>query len=457
MIIICNIPALDVKYKTQSRSNWWDGPESLQPALEADITTEVVIIGAGFTGLYTALQLREVGVNVVVLEKGHAGIGGSGRNSGFVDSLIGKDFPSLLKMYKLNRAKELCSFSVEAVRKLEAFIQSNQIDCDYVPNGNVNAAIHPRQVKRLQNLKEAGDQLGLQFNYLDESAIRERGIPDSFIAGIHDALGGTLDPGKLIKEVRSMALSRGVKLFEQTEVVRIHEHKKVKVETNHGSVKAQQLVLATNAFTPSLGYKKRTLSPVWAGMFETAPLTSDQNEVLQWQGREGIYTAHEKLESYRRTERNTLILGGKYVKIPYGFKLADIAPSRMADAIAGVFRQRFPGLRELELTNFWGGWIGIPLDFMPRLGVTGKYGNIHYGIGYAGHGIAQSLLVGEILAYNLNGKRHDFRGLLDRRELPIPPEPFKWLVSNAIDKTLGWMDNRVDDRVAQSNQQALRS
>ncbi|WP_052599653.1 FAD-binding oxidoreductase [Aureispira sp. CCB-QB1] len=437
-----------MNYTTQQHSNWWDGPESFQPCLEQDITTEVAIIGGGFTGLYTALQLREFGVDVSVLEKGFAGSAGSGRNSGYVDSLIGKDFPSLLKMNRLERAKELCNFSVEAVRRLEHFIKSHQIDCDYVDHGNINVAVHPKQIKRLKHLEVVGAELGLHFKYLEEGAMRERGIPNAFLAGIHDTIGGTVNPGKLIDFVRKLAISRGVKLYENTPVLKVHNSSPVRLDTPKGTVYAQKVVLATNAFTASLGWKKRVLSPIWAGMFETAPLSPDQQEILQWHHKEGIYTAHEKLESYRRTTRNTLIAGGKYIKIPYGFKLGDISQPQMANQIAAVFRQRFPALKDLELATFWGGWIGIPLDFMPTIGVTGKHKNIFYGMGYAGHGVPQTFLVGEILGHKVYGKEHPLGNVLTRRTLPIPPEPFKWLASTAIDKVLGWVDNRVDREVA---------
>lgn len=196
-----------MNYTTQQHSNWWDGPESFQPCLEQDITTEVAIIGGGFTGLYTALQLREFGVDVSVLEKGFAGSAGSGRNSGYVDSLIGKDFPSLLKMNRLERAKELCNFSVEAVRRLEHFIKSHQIDCDYVDHGNINVAIHPKQIKRLKHLEVVGAELGLHFKYLEEGAMREQGIPNAFLAGIHDTIGGTVNPGKLIDLIQCICLA----------------------------------------------------------------------------------------------------------------------------------------------------------------------------------------------------------------------------------------------------------
>ncbi|MCB9235525.1 MAG: FAD-dependent oxidoreductase [Bacteroidia bacterium] len=436
------------EHVTQKHSNWWKGPENLCPALEKDIRTDVVIVGGGFTGLYTALNLRKAGVEVVILEREYAGSAASGRNSGYVDGLIGKDYPSLLKLNKPERAKELCAFAKTSVESLEQFIKEHQIDCEYIGNGNINAAVHPKQIKRLKLLEEAGKGLELHFKFLDQQAMLERGIPPTFVAGIHDPVGGTLNPGKLVARVRQLAIDAGVKLYENSPVVRIQAGKPIRVETARGVVTADQAVLATNAFTMQLGYKKRFMSPIWAGMFESAPLTQEQRERLKWPGKEGLYTAHEKLESYRLTERGTLIAGGKFVKIPYGFQLDNLSQPKMAAQIEQVFRWRFPELADLDLATFWGGWIGIPLDFMPGIGQIGKNGNLHYGMGYAGHGVPQTLLVGEILAENVQGKQHPLGHVLQRRTFPIPPEPFKWLVSNMVDFGLGLVDRGVDKALA---------
>lgn len=435
------------QFPTSQNSAWLTPPEALCPAVSGDIRADVAIVGGGYTGLYTALQLREEGIDVVVLEQDFAGAGASGRNSGYVDGLIGKDYPSLIKLYKKERARELCGFSQAAVRKLEDFIRSHEIDCEYVGNGNIMSAVHERQLGKLERVALAGKDLGMDFRFLNESAMRERGMPASFVAGIHDPLGGVLNPGLLMRRLREMAIEKGVRLFEQTKVEKVANSRPVTIVCADGTVTADQAVLATNAFTNQLGWKKRLLSPVWAGMFETEPLKPDELEAIGWAGSEGIYTAHEKLESYRRTARNTLIAGGKYVKIPFGYKLKNISAPEMAASIEKVFRDRFPELSSLKMATFWGGWIGIPLDFMPEIGTVGSHQNIHFGIGYAGHGVPQTILVAEILAAQIQGKPHQMAGVLKRRVIPIPPEPFKWLASKLINFSLGIPDARIDRQV----------
>lgn len=432
------------KIPTQLHSNWWEGPDQRQAELNQDLKVDVAIIGGGFTGLHTALALKKEGVDVVILERGFAGSGASGRSAGYVDGLIGKDLPTLLKVTKLKRARELCDFAGEAVHKLEHLIHSEGIDCDFVSNGNINVAIHPRQTKRLQKLVSAGKDLGMELSFLESGALRERGIPEAFESGVHDPVGGILNPGKLVKHLREMVIKAEIKLFEDTKVLKIKNEQPAVILTDKARLTARHVVLATNAFTMQLGWKKRFMAPIWNGMLESEPLTAEQRQRLEWPGEEGLFTAHEKLESYRLTKRNTLISGGKIIHIPYGLKLKEMAPENIGIALEKVFRQRFPQLSDLKFQAFWGGWIGIPLDFLPGIGSIGTFKNIHYGMGYAGHGIPQSILVGEILAARILNQKHPFADVLKRRTLPIPPEPFKWLVSNLVDKALGIPDKKTD-------------
>ena len=433
-------------------STWLETPEDLRPALHEDLRVDVVIIGGGYTGLYTALGLREAGISVAVLEKDFSGAGGSGRNSGYVDSLIGKDIPSLLKLYSIERARELTGFAVNAVRKVEQFIQDHHIECEYVPNGNVMAAVHPKQIKKLQNVAEAAEALGMDFTYLDGNAMRERGIPSPFVAGLFDAIGGTMNPGMLINGLRKLAIEKGVQLFENTEVLRLDDSQPVVAHCPQGNVTADAAVLATNAYTNKLGWKKRLVTPIYTAMCETEPLSPAQLEAIGgWQGREGVYTAHEQLENYRLTVRNTIITGGKYVKIPYGFHTSDPHVPALFDKIEKIFRERFHHAPDIKMKTFWGGWLGMVIDFIPTIGVTGKHRNIHYGFGFSGHGIPQTLMVGELLAEQVQGKEHPDARILNRKVMAMPPEPLKWLASHALSGIFSTLDYFTDQQTKKLN------
>lgn len=433
-------------------STWLSEPKDLCPSLQSDIITDVVIIGGGYTGLYTAIGLREAGIDVVVLEQDFAGAGGSGRNSGYVDGLIGKDYPSLLKIYKKERAKELCHFAKEAVLKVEDFIKRHHIPCEYEPNGNIMSAVHPKQVKKLKTVAEAGKYLGLDFTFLNQDEMEDRGVPKAFVAGLFDPVGGFLNPGLLVSHLRRIALEKGVRLYEKTPVLELIDSNPIVARCNRGTVTADQAVLATNVYTHALGWKKHLMSPVCVGMFETESLSNEQLEAIGgWEGREGIYTAHEQLENYRLTARNSIIAGGKHIKIPFGHRLTNTYIPDVFTAIEGVFRERFPQLAGLKVKNFWGGWIGISMDFMPDLGKLGKHQNIHYGLGFSGHGIPQTCLMGELLTEQVQGKVHPLAKVLKRRVIPVPPEPIKWLATNAVSGILSAIDGRTDKQVRKMN------
>ncbi len=440
------------KFPFHPVSPWLHELETAQPTLAHNITADVVVIGGGFTGLYTALELRKAGLSVVVLEKDFSGAGGSGRNSGYCDGIIGKDLPSLLKLYKIERARELCDFAMVAVRKLEAFIADHQIECEYEAKGNIMAAVHPKQVKKLEKVSQATKALGLEYTFLDREAMRERGIPAPFIAGVFDAVGGILNPGLLIRAIRKMAIEKGVQLFENTKVLELTDSAPVQAHCEGGTVTAQSAVIATNVYANELGWKKRLITPICAAMCETEPLTPEQLSVLGgWHGREGIYTAHEQLENYRLTARNTIITGGKHVNIPYGFKVPDkeLYLPQLFTKIESIFRERFPAIPEIKVQTFWAGWIGMTLDFMPAIGATGKHRNVHYGLGFSGHGIPQTLLVAELIADQVQGKKHPLAKVLQRKVIAAPPEPIKWIGSNALSAVFSAIDAVTDRQVRQ--------
>ena len=195
-------------------SPWVTRPADLQAPLRGDLRTGVAILGAGYTGLSTALALRRTGVEVVVLEREFAGFGASGRNAGHLTSTIGKDLPTLLMLFGRARAARLVRFADEAVGCVETMIREYGIDCDYLPAGNIMAAVHPRQERRLRKAAEAAAQIGARVRFLDRDAVRARGLPPAFISGALEECGGTLDPGKYVMGLRRAVLDAGIPLYE---------------------------------------------------------------------------------------------------------------------------------------------------------------------------------------------------------------------------------------------------
>jgi len=428
-------------------SPWVEAPEDLQAPLENDLRADVVVIGGGYTGLSTALSLRAQGADVVLLEQGFAGSGASGRNAGHLTPTIGKDIPTLLRFFGSERASRLVRFADAAVDYTEEMIRKHAIECEYQPSGNIMAGVHRKQEARLRKAGDAAAGLGAHVRFVPEGEMRERGLPPAFRFGVLEERGGALQPGRYVLGLRRAALAAGVRLFENSALVALEDGPKVTARTSGGAVEADFAVLATNAYTATTGRQQRTVAPLRVSLFETQPLDDAQLGSLGWAGREGVYTAHETLESYRLTARNTIVGGSKRVRYAWGSALpAGYDPEAFA-VIEGAFRERFPTLRDLPVARYWGGWIGLTLDFLPVLGVEGTHRNVFFGVGYAGHGVAQATLMGAMLAERIQGREHEWEPALRRRVRSWPPEPLRWLGAKLINGTLTALDRHTDRQI----------
>jgi glycine/D-amino acid oxidase-like deaminating enzyme len=340
----------------------------------------------------------------------------------------------------------LVRFAERAVEHVETAISERELDCDYVPAGNVLAGIHPGQRAGLEKAAGAARRLGGAMRGLDPSELAERGLPRFVSCGYLDELGGVLDPGKYVRALRASAIEAGVTLHESTPVDAIAEGPRVRVETPRGAVSAPVCVIATNAYTPRLGLLRSAVAPLHVSLFATAPLTGEQRERVGWAGGEGIYTAHEVLESYRCTADGRIVGGSRHVRWSYGGRaLPDHDPRVFAD-LEAMFRTRFPELSDVAVERCWSGPIGMTLDFLPAIGRTGRHDNVLFGIGYNGHGVAQASYVGTLLAKMANGEDPGHPELLRRRRPPMPPEPLRSLWARGILAGLRLLDRRTDTR-----------
>ena len=425
-------------------SFWTEPPSNPQPRLEGEATADVAIVGGGYTGLATALALRGAGVDVAIVERDYCGAGASGRNAGHLTPTIGKDLPTLVRCFGETRAAALARFADRAVGCAEDLFRQLGIDCDYAASGNVLAGLHPRQRDRLARAAETAARLGAKVAFLDEAEVRRRGLPGCVRFGVLEERGGTLDPGKLVGGLRAAALAAGCRIYEGSEARAILEGRKPRVETGLGSLRAERVVVATNAYTPAtLRWLRSRVVPLRVTLFATHPLSAEDRARLGWPNREGLYTAHEVLESWRLTADGRLLGGSRWVRYGFGSSLADAASPRLRERLAGLVAQRFPGL-DAAAEVFWGGWIGTTLDFLPLLGVRGEPANLHYGLAYNGHGIAQACLLGRVLADTLLGRESQETRLLARRGIWLPPEPLRWLLARGILGALELADALTD-------------
>lgn len=431
---------------TTGPSHWLDAlpDEPRAPVLEGPLDVDVAVVGGGYAGLSTALVLREEGLSVAVLEAEYSGFGASGRNAGHLTPTIGKDVPTCLRLFGKERTGRLVSLADTAIRHTEAWIERHGIACDYEPVGNVVVAVHHRQHRAIDRAAEAAAELGLPGERLDAADLRKRGIPPAFTRGFHEPHGGILQPARYARGLRAAALAAGAQLFEGTPATRIEPGPPPHVDTPAGRVRARQVVVATNAWTQSLGWLPRRAMPLAVQLFATAPLSDAQREALGWEGREGLYTAHETLESYRWSHDGRIVGGSKAVRYGYGGRIEPDVDAAVSARLAATFRERFPEIAGVAIERHWGGAISLALDFLP---LVGRRGDVLHAASFAGHGLALASYAGVMVRDLLFERDGPGRVLWDRRVLPVPPEPLGWLAFRGISGAFDWIDARVDRAV----------
>lgn len=427
-------------------SPWLDAIEqpAPAPALAAELDADVAVIGAGLTGLSTALALRAEGLRVAVLEARSAGFGASGRNAGHLTPTIGKDLPTLALLYGDERARALVALAETSIAHVEALIREHAIACDLELAGNLFASTCPAQDRAVDRAAEAAARLGAPGVVLEADEMRRRGLPAAFRRGFLETSGGVLDPGRYVRGLRRAALAAGAMLFEETPVTRVEPGATVTVHCPRGRVRARHLVVGTNAYTGEIALPAPAVARIQVQLFRTEPLGPDARAALGWRERQGIYTAHEILESYRLTADHRIVGGSRFIRYaPAGSSPPDV-DAELAAGLERVFRRRFPELAAVRVERHWGGPIGIALDFLPRVGRGGPHRNVLHAIGYAGHGVALASYSGRMIADLLLERESPGAALWTRRHVPLPPEPLRGAVARALIGMFTWMDRRAD-------------
>ncbi|WP_085654158.1 MULTISPECIES: FAD-binding oxidoreductase [unclassified Pseudomonas] len=441
---IDNIGARPMKFR--NLGGWVERPADLQPELKGDEHADVIVVGAGFAGLSTALELNAQGAKVIVLEQEFAGFGASGRNAGYLLGSMGIEFDLFVKRVGVERARQFVRLYDDGVTYVEGRLAALGIDCDYTPSGVIRAAVHPSQEKRLRANMKLGHELGSVTRFIDRVEMRAREIPPAFLFGSAQR-GGTLNPGKYINGLRRAALAAGVKLYERTPLLSYNEGPLITCKTASGNATAPIMVLTTNAYTPQLGLLRKKVAAIRVSAIETQPLSAEQLASLGWKNREGLITPHYTMESHRLTAHNTMVLTTKQLGYAYGSKTPNVPDDNAYAALVRALRERFPTLQGLGIQHSWSGYISAAYDALPVVGTTGEKHNILYAAGCSGHGLASQSLMGAYLAARINGTDPSHLTALEHKTPSTLPEPLQWCALKAAFATAKWMDERTNRKV----------
>ncbi|MBB6521287.1 NAD(P)/FAD-dependent oxidoreductase [Pseudoteredinibacter isoporae] len=430
-------------------SFWFDSIEPqlpFLPSLEGDQHYDVAIIGGGFTGLSTAIALRERNVRVAIIEKGRAGSGASGRNSGHVGCSLGMLPLLTYKNFGEERTRQLSRVVNDAVDNVEHMIAQSGADCDYNQCGNIMAAVsRGEENSKIEKYAALFEKMGIENELLDQNALQKKGIPECVVKAAHWKKGGVINPVKYARCLTDIALAKGVVIYENSEVEQIIPGKKVTIVSDRGNVFCDKAVLATNAYSGELGFLKHKIIPMSVSVFVSDPLTVEQRARLDWQGGEGITTAHMALENIRLTADNRILIGSKSARLGFGTSHPTPNDSLTFSTLNTVFRDRLPELSDVNIDVGWTGRVAISSDGVPSIGTLSKHNNIYYGVGYSGHGIAMASNAGNVIAKLMCGEDlEEAQILVNRKALRVPPEPFRWIVGRSVMAAMKGVDKKID-------------
>ena len=405
------------------------------PPLTKEISTELLVIGAGFTGLWTALLAKEEDPSreIVILEAGEVAQGATGRNGGFMDSSITHGFYNGLSRWP-QELPGLLALGIANLNEIEATILRLGIDCDYHRTGDIDMATQPHQVDEIKEELEIAAPYQTNFQFLDLDQVQAVVRSPIFIAGLKRPDSSLVNPAHLAWGLSKACLELGVQLYENSPVTTLKdENKNVVAQTEHGYVRASRVALATNAFPPLLKKISFYVVPVYDYALMTEPLSSAQRESIGWYGREGISDASRQFH-YTRTTADGRILWGGYDAVYYwnnGFGPHLENSPLMFGRLAEHFFQTFPQLEGIRFSHAWGGAIDTCSRFSPFWG-TAHHRKTAYAMGYTGVGVGATRFGARVMLDILDQKKTDRTKLqfVRTKPLPFPPEPFRSLGIN---------------------------
>jgi glycine/D-amino acid oxidase-like deaminating enzyme len=454
---------VDVVVPPDAGRSWWlrealSLPEfsgEVAPALQGDTTADVVVLGGGYTGLWTAYQLKRLdpGVDVVVLEQDICGGGPSGRNGGFVSSYW-NDLPHLARTFGDDAALRLCRAGEASVAAIGAFGEEHQVDSWYRADGDLNIAASDTQIGAWGDLVMAAERLGLADDFEVLSAEGIRNLVDSpvFRGGVAGRYGATVQPARLVRGLRRVVMEMGVRVHEQTPVIRFGSGSPSMAETPSGAVRAGTAVIALNAWASHWKRFRRAITVRGSYIVMTAPAPERLKEI-GWTNGAGLSDYRAALHYVRTTPDGRIAfgIGGMQPNLARSIGPRFAYDERALRVATADLRRMFPSFDAVPIEAGWGGPIDVSGTHLPFFG-TLEGGTVHYGLGYTGNGVGPAHLGGLILAHRVLGRHDEVLELpiVDAEPMRFPPEPIRSPGALIANKAIRHKDE-IEDRGEQPN------
>ena len=426
-------------------SRWWEqiGAPDPRPELPGNLTADVAIVGAGYTGLWTAYYLKQAKpeLRVVVIEQRHVGYGASGRNGGWLTNAITGGREQYVKSHGRDAAERFQRAMNETVDEVIRVAEAEGIDADIKRGGEFNVAYTPAQETRLRSVAAAEQTWKYtDVELLEATEARAKiNVADTRAAIWHPHCA-RIQPAKLARGLADAAERLGVEIYERTRAVEIAPHR---VITTHGTVSAEYVVRATEGFTANLKGLHRLWLPMNSSLIATEPLSSDVWDELHWSEGEVLGDFAHVYMYAQRTADDRIAIGGRGVPYKYGSRTDTDGhtPDVTVDILSEIMHRFFPATRGAAVDHVWSGVLGVPRDWAATVGLDPATG-IAWGGGYVGTGVTSTNLAGRTITDLILGNRTELTSLpwVNHRVRKWEPEPLRWIATKGLYTAYGIAD-----------------
>jgi putative aminophosphonate oxidoreductase len=425
-------------------------PVSSSPRLGGDVRADVCVVGGGYTGLWAALRLKELSpqLDVVVVEADLCGGGASGRNGGFVLSWWAK-FHSLEKLTGTQDALRLARSSADAVVSIGKFCAEHGIDAHFHQDGWLWAATNPAQVgawrATLEGLARVGEAPFIELTG-DEAAARSGS--SRHVAGVFEAVGAIVQPALLARGLRRTAVEQGVRVFERSPMTALELGPSPRVQTAAGTVKAERVILAMNAWAVRFSEIRRRILVIGSDIVATEP-APERLAQIGWRDGMSISDSRLLVHYYRTTDDGRIAFGKGGGLMTFGSRVDQRfeGASPRAAEVESHFRSLYPSLKDVRIRTSWTGPIDRSRTGLPFFARLGGRPDVVYGVGYSGNGVGPSFLGGKILASMALGLDDEWSGcgLARPPERGFPPEPFRFAGGSMVRAAIARKERAEDE------------
>ncbi|WP_304109403.1 FAD-binding oxidoreductase [Mycolicibacterium bacteremicum] len=410
-------------------SHWFDTLPTPRPRLPGDRDADVCIVGAGYTGLWTAYHLKKAdpGLRVTVLEARFAGYGASGRNGGWLSGLVPGDRNRMAKAHGRERVVAWQRALNDAIDEVIAVAAAEGIEAGIVKGGNLEIARNPAQAARLAAVVAEERRWGNVVTELTDRQAAQRITFDRVSAAYHTPHCARVQPAALVRGLADAVERLGVTVYERSPVIEIAQGRAVTVT---GTVRAPVVLRATEGFTSALPGLHRRWLPMNSSMIATDPIPTAIWDEIGWQERELVGDTAHGFFYAQRTVDDRIAIGGRSVPYRFGSRtdLDGRVPARTIRSLTAVLHSLLPQVRDVPIAHGWCGVLAVPRDWEAGVALDRTTG-LGWAGGYVGHGVTAANLAGHTLADLVAGRRTERTELpwVGHRSRNWEPEPLRWL------------------------------